>query len=75
MTDFTGMTRLACAAACKADSYIITQRPFCAHPCQGGLQRALQTDPGAVARFAEACKVVGVVRNNAGQLANNELAP
>jgi hypothetical protein len=74
MTDFTGMTRLACPAGCKADSCVITQRPFCAHPCLGGLQPALQSDPGAVLRFTQACKVVGIVRNNAGVLTNNELA-
>jgi hypothetical protein len=75
MADFKGMTRLACPAACNAEACVITERPFCAHPCMGGLQPALQTDPGAVARFGEACRVVGIVRNNAGILTNNEIAP
>jgi hypothetical protein len=53
----------------------ITGHPGCAHPRKGGLRAALRTDPAAVARFAEACKALGVVRNNAGVLTNNEIAP
>jgi hypothetical protein len=73
MTEFTGMTRLACPAACKADRCVITETACCAHPCMGGLQAALRSDPGAVTRFTEACKHVGIIRNNAGILTNNEL--
>jgi len=59
MSKYSGMSRSQCPADCKPDRCIITERPNCGHPCLSGLQMAVKT-PAVLARYAEACKAVGV---------------
>lgn len=59
MTKFTGMTRSSCPAACTAQRCIISDVGHCSHPLSGGLQFALKNE-GSLARYAEACKAIGV---------------
>lgn len=59
MTDFTGLSKSSCAAKCSAEQCVISEVGHCSHPLQGGLQFTLK-NPASLARYAEACKVLGV---------------
>jgi hypothetical protein len=60
MTNLSGITRKECPAGCKADRCVISARPICSHPCLGGVQESLKSDPGVMMRHAEACKALGI---------------
>jgi hypothetical protein len=60
MSVFDGMTKADCPAACNQDRCVITELANCAHPLKGGVQHALKSNPGVLARYAEACKAIGV---------------
>lgn len=60
MSMFSGMSRSACPAGCKVDRCVITETASCSHPCMTGVQHALKSKPGVLARYAEACKAIGV---------------
>lgn len=51
---FPGMTRTACASTCNANGCAISGKPYCAHPCKGGLQSGDQNNAAALKRLADA---------------------
>jgi hypothetical protein len=59
MSKYSGMKRSQCPDDCGPARCIITDLPNCAHPCMSGLQMAVKT-PAVLARYAEACKAIGV---------------
>lgn len=48
---YPGLTRTLCAAACGEKGCVISQKPYCAHPCKGGLQASEKNDPAALRRM------------------------
>jgi hypothetical protein len=61
MTKFAGLTKENCATACSEKGCVLAvDRPFCFHPCKGGLPKAFKDDPKAQALQAEAREVLGV---------------
>jgi hypothetical protein len=60
MTSFAGLTRESCPASCKAETCAISGKPWCSHPCKGGIPAALRNDPAVQKTFAEACKALAV---------------
>ena len=63
---FEGMTRTACADACRADGCIVSARSYCAHPCKGGLHVAEMSNPEAQKRRSQA--KLYLERRAAGQI-------
>jgi hypothetical protein len=61
MTNFTGMTRTTCAAACNVDGCVVAAgKPLCMHPCMSGVPHKFKADPEIQTIYAEACVVLGV---------------
>ena len=60
MTDFAGLTKDACPAACTANGCILISAPWCGHPCKGGIPARFKDDPAIQKTFAEACELLAV---------------
>jgi hypothetical protein len=58
--DLAGISKDNCAKACTVAGCAITGVNTCAHPNKGGVQRALMGDVEILARYADACKILGV---------------
>jgi hypothetical protein len=58
--EFGGLTSQDCSWDCGPDHCVITHRPFCGHPCKGGIQPTVMVDPEAMRRFNRARKVVAM---------------
>jgi hypothetical protein len=58
--DLAGITKESCAKACSEAGCAITGLNVCGHPRKGGVQRALMGNLEVLARYADACKILGV---------------
>ncbi|PDT57105.1 hypothetical protein CO678_35085 [Bradyrhizobium diazoefficiens] len=61
MKKFPGLTREECASACSEKGCVLAVgRPFCFHPCKGGVPKAFKDDPEAQAIQADARAALGI---------------
>jgi hypothetical protein len=62
-TNFAGMSKSDCPDACNAIACVIGGKPYCFHPCKGGIPSSFRQDPAMLPVqeiFADACKTLGV---------------
>lgn len=60
VSQFTGLTKTACADGCNAKGCVISGKPYCAHPTKGGLQTGDMNDNAALKRLKSARDFLGV---------------
>jgi hypothetical protein len=65
MSKLAGLTKVDCAAGCNADGCVIADgKPFCMHPCKGGVPFKFKNDPAIQKIYTEACTALGVPNKN-----------
>jgi hypothetical protein len=65
MSNLAGLTKVDCAAGCKADGCVIAGgKPHCMHPCKGGVPFNFKDDPAIQKIYADACSAIGVPNKN-----------
>ena len=59
-TEYAGMTNTECATGCNRDGCVVSHKPYCAHPCKGGLQAGDMGNTAALQRLKAAQKLLGI---------------
>ncbi len=57
---YPGLTKTACATGCNINGCVLSEKPYCAHPCKGGLQAADLGNQGALGRMKAARRMLGI---------------
>lgn len=65
MSKLSGFSRVDCPIGCSINGCVIADgKPFCMHPCKGGVPFNFKNDPEIQKLYAEACSALGVPNKN-----------
>jgi hypothetical protein len=65
MSKLAGLTKVDCAAGCNEAGCVIADgKPYCMHPCKGGVPQKFKDDPAIQQVYADACSALGVPNKN-----------
>jgi hypothetical protein len=65
MSKLAGITKVDCPVACSVDGCVVAAgKPYCMHPCKGGVPYNFKNDPAIQKTYADACSALGVADKN-----------
>jgi len=60
VSQFSGLTKTACADGCNARGCVISGKPYCAHPTKGALQTGDMNNAAALKRLRDAREFLNI---------------